>query len=126
LILVLRLFAAIFLIVGLLHISLGLGADAMLGAAPSAEALSNPSLDSQNRFYGAAFMIYGVLIWMFTTDMDRYAPVFRAVMIVFFIGGLARIASALAVGPPASAIQFLWAIELLFPPILLWWERKRR
>jgi Domain of unknown function (DUF4345) len=122
----LRTFAAIIVVVGLMHIVFGLHADAMLGANPSIEAVENPSLDSQNRFYGAAFMLYGVVIWLFTTDMKRHAPVFRAALIIFFIGGLARIVSAAMLGLPAPAIQFLAAIELIIPPALLWWDLRRQ
>jgi Domain of unknown function (DUF4345) len=121
----LRAFAAVFFIVGMMHISMGVYAEASLGAGLSAEALTNATLDSQNRFYGAEFMIYGVLIWLFTTDMERYATVFRAVMIVFFIGGLARTFSAIALGMPAPAVQLLWATELIIPPLLLLWQARR-
>jgi hypothetical protein len=123
---VLRAFAAIFVAVGLMHILFGLGADAMLGAHPPTDAITNASLDSQNRFYGAAFMLYGVVIWLFSTDEDRYAPIFRAAMIIFFIGGLARIISAAIYGLPAPAIQFLAATELVIPPALLWWDLRRQ
>jgi uncharacterized membrane protein len=121
----LRAFAVIFVLVGLLHFVLGLHADALLGANPPAEAVTNASLDSQNRFYGAAFMLYGAVIWLFTTDRERYAPLFRAAMIIFFIGGLARIVSAALFGLPAPAIQFLAAVELIIPLVLLRWERRR-
>ena len=46
-----------FFIVGALHLTLGLNADVLLGAKVPAETLSDPALDSQNRFYGVAFMV---------------------------------------------------------------------
>ena len=59
---VLRLAAVAFIAVGLLHLVLGLGADIMLGAKVPPEAVRAPVLDSQNRFYGTAFALYGVLL----------------------------------------------------------------
>jgi hypothetical protein len=47
--------APIFVLVGVLHRVLGLGADALLGANVPDPVISDPALDSQNRFYGVAF-----------------------------------------------------------------------
>ena len=50
----LRLAAPLFFVVGVLHLTLGVGADVLLGAKLSAEAIDDPALDSQNRFYGVS------------------------------------------------------------------------
>ena len=50
--------APLLVLVGALHLVLGLGADAMLGSEVAPQAMSDPGLDSQNRFYGVAFMLY--------------------------------------------------------------------
>ncbi len=120
----LRIAALIPLLVGALHMALGLGAEAMLGAEVSTEALANPSLDSQNRFYGAAFTLYGVLLFICTTDLTRYAPVFRMLMVCLFLGGVARIISWFVTGWPVPMIVGLWASELILPPLALLWLRR--
>jgi Domain of unknown function (DUF4345) len=120
----LRLFGAAFVLAGLLHVIYGVGAELMLGTNLSAEALTNPSLDSQNRFYGAAFAVYGVLFWMCAGDMTRYAPVLRVMLVVFFFAGVARLIAVALYGLPAPAIQVLAATELIFPPLLLWWQSR--
>jgi hypothetical protein len=51
----LKLVAPVFVLVGALHLVLGVGADALLGARLPAEAFTDPALNSQNRFYGVAF-----------------------------------------------------------------------
>lgn len=122
--LILRLFGTICILAGLSHVLGGLNADALLGANPPQEALSNASMDSQNRFYGAAFMLYGVLSWLCASNMRHYAAVFRLLILVFFIGGLTRLTSLMIHGLPSPAIQFLALTELLIPPLLLWWHKR--
>jgi hypothetical protein len=121
---VLRIFGVVFVLAGLAHVVFGVGAEALLGANLPLEALKDPSLNSQNRFYGAEFMLYGVVIWMFTSDRRKYADVFRAVMILFFVGGLTRILSYWIHGAPSLAIQFLAMTELVIPPVLLRWQAR--
>ncbi len=58
----LKLASPVFLVVGALHLVLGAGADVLLGARLPPEALADAALDSQNRFYGVAFSLYGVLL----------------------------------------------------------------
>ena len=118
----LKLAGAVIVLIGLLHASLGVSADRMLDTTVPSVAVEHPSLDSQNRFYGATFAVFGVLLWMCSTDMARYSAVFRVLMIVFFAGGLTRIVSTLVKGLPSASIRALAVIELALPPILLWWQ----
>jgi hypothetical protein len=50
--------------------------------------------------------------------------VFRALMLVFFLGGVARLISAAQVGSPSSIFVMLGALELALPPLLLWAHEK--
>src|SRR5262245_2634357 len=52
----------VFFAAGAMHLTMGLGADALLGANVSAQTLTDAGLDSQNLFYGVSFMLYGVLL----------------------------------------------------------------
>jgi hypothetical protein len=117
----LKVCAPVFVLVGALHVLLGLGADALLGAQVPRQALADPGLDSQNRFYGTAFMLYGVLLWLCSTDLARYATVLRCALWVFFASGLARLVSILVYGAPPPLIGVLLLSELLGPPLMLWW-----
>ena len=113
--LVLRLCAPIFGIVGALHLSLGVGADVLLGAQLPDAALADPALDSQNRFYGVAFALYGLLLYRCALDLRAGAPILRIVIWTFFAAGLARIVSIATHGvpPPLGIIgtftSVLWA-----------------
>ncbi len=69
----LKIVAPVFVFVAALHLALGTGADVLLGAKLSSEALTDPALNSQNRFYGVAFGLYGVLLYLCATDVPKYA-----------------------------------------------------
>ena len=120
-VLVLKLLAPVFFIVGASHLVLGLGADALLGAKVSTEAMTDPALDSQNRFYAVAFTLYGVLLFLCSTDIPKYATVLRCVLWVFFAAGLARFVSIALYGSPPPMIWLLLVGEVLPPPLLAWW-----
>ena len=120
----LRFTAPVFLLVGALHLALGVGADVMLGAKLPSAALSDAVLDSQNRFYGIAFTLYGVLFLICASDLKKYATVLRAVLWVFFAAGLARLVSIAVHGLPSMLVLVLLDTELILPPVLLVWLSK--
>lgn len=122
--LTLKWLAPVFIVAGLLHVVLGLRADQLLGAVISAQSIADPVLDSQNRFYGAAFMLYGVLLYLAATDLLRYQTLLRCLLGVFFIGGLARLVSIALVGVPGAWVIALMGSELLLPPLLWLWLNK--
>jgi hypothetical protein len=118
---VLKFCAPIFLLVGALHLAIGLQADVLLGAQLPADVIANPALDSQNRFYGVAFALYGVLLWLCATDIVKYAQVLRCVLWVFFAAGIARLVSVAIHGLPPPLVLALLCSELILPPVLVLW-----
>ena len=124
---VLRLGAVIFLVVGLLHLAMGLNADVLLGARLPPDVIADPVLDSQNRFYGTAFAIYGVLLLLGATDLARYAVMLQCCFWCFFSAGIARLAAWAQHGAPSHQVILLLALELALPPLLsLWLSRHGR
>jgi succinate-acetate transporter protein len=119
----LKILSVTILAIGALKVTLGAKADRLLDPSISLETVLHPSVDSQIRFYGAAFSVYGVLLWMCSNDMTKYADVFKVLMIVFFLAGVARILSALMRGKPSIMIMGLAALEIFVPPVLLLWQR---
>ena len=117
----LRLSAPVFLIVGAIHLVLGVGADVLLGAKLTAEAVTDPGLDSQNRFYGVSFALYGVLFLVCASNIPKYAIVLRCVLWVFFAAGVARLVSIAIHGMPPALVVALLVSELVLPPVLAWW-----
>jgi Domain of unknown function (DUF4345) len=125
---ILKCLAPVLVLVGMLHLVLGPGADAMLGAKITPEVLSDPALDSQNRFYGVSFTIYGVMCYLCATDLPKYATVLRCILSVFFVAGLARLVSIAVRGLPSLPVLVLLSSELLGPPVLLWllWKQEAK
>ena len=123
-VLVLRAAGVFILGAGAMHVCLGLQADALLGAGVSTHSLSDPGLDSQNRFYGATFVLYGVLLFLVTRDLERYAPVLRSLLWVFWFAGLVRFISVVLFGWPPVLILALFVVELTLPPLMLLWQSR--
>jgi hypothetical protein len=117
----LRAIAPIFLLVGALHLVLGLGADVLLGAKIPIDVIADPALDSQNRFYGISFALYGVLLWLCASDVAKYASVLRSILWVLLAAGAARLVSAFLHGLPPPPVVGLLFFELAMPPVILWW-----
>jgi hypothetical protein len=121
---VLKVLAPIILLVSALHLALGAGADVLLGAKLPPAALVDPALDSQNRFYGVAFGLYGVLLYLCATDLPKYATVLRCLLLVFLAGGFARLVSIATHGMPPPLVLVLLVTELVVPTLLLAWLSK--
>ena len=119
----LKITAPIYLFIGALHFILGLNADVALGAKLPVAVLSDPVLDSQNRFFGVSFTIFGVLFYLCATDLEKYEKVFICLLAVFFAGGIARLVSMAVVGAPSMQIVVLTGLELLMPPLLVIWYK---
>ena len=84
----------------------------------------NATMDSEDRFYATLFLGFGAgMIWC-SRNLAARGKLFDALMLVFFLGGLARIISAIAVGLPSPLFQFLGALELIIPPVTCAIRRK--
>lgn len=124
--LTLRILSPLFFVVAAVHLIFGLQADAMLGASVPDSAAMDPSLNSQNRFLGVAFALYGAVLYLSATDVPRYEPILKALFYIFVAAGLARVVSWVTHGAPAPMVIALGAIELLGPPAMLMWLRKAK
>jgi hypothetical protein len=117
----LKVVASVPILVGILHLVLGLQADVLLGARLPASVIADPALDSQNRFYGVAFMLYGVVLFVGGSDLERYLPMVRAALWIFLAAGLARLVSMLLYGLPPPLVMMLLLVEVVATPLLLMW-----
>lgn len=117
----LRIIAPVFVLVGLMHLVLGPGAEVLLGAEVGEQLLGDPVIDSQNRFYGVIFTLYGFLMYVCASDLKKYRTILLLVVWVFFAAGLARLVSIAVVGIPSTLVLLLLLTELLLPPLLHLW-----
>jgi len=122
--LVIRILSPIPVLVGLSHLILGLGADLLLGAQLPEDVISDPVLDSQNRFYGVVFMGFGALLFVCSSDVVKYATVLRITLGFVLLGGVARVISIVLFGLPTPLVSGLILVELIGVPLLLIWHAK--
>ena len=91
-----------------LHIVLG--PQAIPGSIPV-----NATMDSEDRFFATLFAAYGVALLWCIKDIERKSTVVYFLALTFFIGGLARLVSMAAVGPPDTFFIAMTVLELLIP-----------
>jgi hypothetical protein len=120
-ILTIRVLAIAFIAVAGLHLFFGMYADAMLGVPVTTTMASEPSFDSQNRFYGITFSLLGVVLLIAANDIRRYQPMVIAALGVLFFAGIARVVAWLLHGAPSPIIIGITCADLLLPPILYFW-----
>ena len=111
------LFGAVCFAIALVHI--GYGPASIPGSVPV-----NPTMDSEDRFYATLFLGFGAAHLGCAQDLGARAGLFRSLMLVFFIGGISRLISALQVGLPSPLFVFLGGLELALPPLLVWARAK--
>lgn len=100
-----------------MHIAIGPAA--IPGSVPV-----NPTMDSEDRFYATLFLGFGAaLIWC-SQNLSQRGRLFKLLLLVFFLGGIARLISALQVGLPNTFFQIMWAFELILPPVFWAWHRR--
>jgi hypothetical protein len=120
--LVLALLALIPLVTGLIDIAIGARALVLFGATLSADALLEPTLGSQMRFYGAIWLGYGALILYVVQNPRQQQTLFRILAGVLVLGGVARVISYLQLGAPAPFFFGAIALELIGVPLLVVWH----
>jgi hypothetical protein len=99
-----------------------LGPAAIPGSVPV-----NATMDSEDRFYATLFAAYGVALLWCLKDIERKSAVVYFLAITFFIGGLARLVSMVAVGLPSPFFITMTTIELALPLLMVFlqWHLSR-
>lgn len=111
------LFGAICCLIALSHIAIG--PSVIPGSVPV-----NANMDSEDRFYATLFLGFGAAMIWCSRDLTARSQAFGALLLLFFLTGIARIISALAVGLPSPLFIFLGSLELILPPLFWWWHRR--
>lgn len=85
-----------------------------------------PTMDNELRFYAALWLAFGVLTLRAATQLEARIRDVPWLAGVFFLGGVGRFISWMAVGAPHPFFLFLMYAELGLPPILIFlWLRVR-
>lgn len=117
----LRWFVALFglVCIGIALSHIAFGPSSIPGSVPV-----NATMDSEDRFYATLFLGFGAALVWCSRDLGARSGTFRALLVVFFLGGIARLISWVAVGPPIPLFIILGGLELVLPPLLWAWLRK--
>lgn len=105
-------FGIVCALIALAHIALG--PSAIPGSVPV-----NATMDSEDRFYAALFLGFGVGLFWCSRDIIKRRGLLGALLLTFFLGGVARLISMVVVGLPATLFIALTVVELVLP-IALW------
>jgi hypothetical protein len=86
---------------------------------PRVTGLSGADIDSEMRFYAVLWMAYGAAALWIAQSLPARVVLLRLMLGIFWLGGLGRLISYLAVGAPHPLFSVLMWIELVLPPALL-------
>ncbi len=99
--------------------------EVFIGASSIPNAIPvNEPIDSMLRFYAVMFGAFGAALLWCIRDVERKGQFVRFLAVVLFVGGLARVISALQVGMPPPFYIGLAAVELI-TPFALWFLMMR-
>jgi hypothetical protein len=119
----LRVMGSAIVLIALGHLVLGPFSEVLLGSNISETSMLDPTIDSQNRFYGTAFSLFGVLLIICSRNVLANRTILYTIFWVFFAGGIARLISISVVGLPPPLVNILTGLELVLPLGLIFWLR---
>lgn len=98
------------------------GTSVIRGVAILKGAAAQPDLDSHFRYLSGIFLVLGIAFATCVPAIERKGARFRLLGAMVVAGGLARLLSWIAVGPPGFGHRFGLAMELGVVPLLLLWQ----
>jgi hypothetical protein len=93
-------------------------------AVPGGEAAPNETVDSAFRFEAAMWIAFGVAALWVAPRAATQTAVVRWIAGALFLGGIGRIISIVDVGEPHGLFVALLFVELLLPPIIVFWQAR--
>jgi hypothetical protein len=116
---------AVIALAGLVPVGAGL-AGVLLGPgfAGSVHGATGASLDSHFRYLSGLLLAIGLLFWSAIPRIEHRGPLVRALTLVVVVGGLGRLASLAAVGPPDGGMRFGMVMELVVTPLICLWQTR--
>lgn len=91
----------------------------VMPAAPPLVDLGGADVDSEMRFYAVLWMAYGGAALWVARALPMRMRLLRLMLVTFWLGGVGRVVSYLAVGAPHPLFIVLMWIEIALPPVLM-------
>jgi Domain of unknown function (DUF4345) len=82
----------------------------------------SPSVDTEVRFYAAWYAAAGAVVLSVVPRVESEGRIIRAVGVVFFVAGCARLLSLIVVGSPHVLFIILMMVEIALPLVILPWQ----
>jgi hypothetical protein len=78
--------------------------------------------DSEYRYLSAIYLGFGVLILWIQSRLASQVPLFRILMAMVFVAGVARALPLVTLGFPRIPVLIALVFELVFPPVVVYWH----
>jgi Domain of unknown function (DUF4345) len=78
--------------------------------------------DGQYRYLSAIYLGFGGLILWIQSRLESEVQLFRTLMTMVFVAGVARAIPIVALGFPRIPVLIALVFELIFPPFVLFWH----
>jgi hypothetical protein len=92
------------------------------GIRRGAGVAADPGFDSHVRYLSGLLFGIGIAFAALTPRVETAGPVFRVLAAIVFVGGLARLWAAFAVGWPDAVMAGALVMELAVTPALALWQ----
>lgn len=83
---------------------------------------TSPTVDSEYRFVNVFWLAAGAAVWWSLFRLRERKTVTRTMLVLAFVGGLARLVSVFAVGWPSPVFIGSMVLELVIVPLVIWWH----
>lgn len=90
----------------------------------SAQLPAHALLDSNLRFLGGLWLVVGLAMFWLLPRIERETTLFRVLWAMVFAGGVGRVLSMLALGPPPWPFVGFTVLELVGAPLFIRWQSR--
>ncbi len=97
-----------------------------IALGPAAVELSGitASEDSHARYLSGLLFGIGIAFWSTVPGIERRGARFRLLAAIVVLGGLGRLVSLIATGPPSAPMLAALGLELVATPLLALWQAR--
>jgi hypothetical protein len=109
-------------VLGLVPIVIGIGGIASGLERLVADCQFSSDSDGQYRYLSAIYLGFGSLILWIQSRLETEVQLFRILMTMVFVAGVARAIPIVALGFPRIPVLIALVFEPIFPPFVLLWH----